>query len=331
MALRAIVSPVRDLAEDPEDPIAFARAGLHAQAASLGQMANRLNGDFTKALKLILECKGRVVLCGMGKSGLIGRKLVATFSSTGTPAVFLHPGDAMHGDLGVVTRKDVLVLISNSGQTDEVVWLLPHFRDLGIPIIALVGQPQSAVGRAATVVLDVSVECETCPYNLTPTTSALSTMAMGDALAMAAMRARKFTEKDFARLHPGGALGLRLARRVRDVMKYLDLPLADEDMSVDRALLVMSAGRCGLVIITDEECRPLGIVTDGDLRRALQRSGGLLGTRLSEIMTRQPVTIPETASYKEAQERMHRLRLKALVAVDETNRVTGVVEIFDDV
>lgn len=331
MVLKVVASSVWVDAQNEDEQLEIARAALRDQADALQRMAVRINADFSAALHMILGCKGRVVVCGMGKSGLIGRKIAATLSSTGTPAFFLHPGDAVHGDLGMVTVKDVILLISNSGQTDEMVWLLPFFREVGVPIIALVGRVDSVVGRAADVVLDISVERETCPHNLAPTTSALSTMAMGDALAVAAMRARRFTPDDFARFHPGGTLGRRLTRRVRDVMKFLELPLASEDMLTDEAVLVMNAGGCGLVVIVDADRQPIGIVTDGDLRRALQHPQGLLGTRLSEIMTRNPVTIRETATYKEAQERMHRLRLKALIAVDEANHVTGVVEIFDDV
>lgn len=331
MTLKAVSSPIWVEAENQDAQLEVARVSLTAQAEALRRMAARLDESFIAALRTVLSCKGRVVVCGMGKSGLIGRKTAATLSSTGTPAFFLHPGDATHGDLGMVTADDVLLLISNSGQTDEVVRLLPHFQELGVPIVALVGRADSPVGRAADVVLDISVDRETCPHNLAPTTSALSTMAMGDALAMAALRARRFTPDDFARLHPGGTLGKRLVRRVRDAMKYLDLPLAHEKMPMDEALVVMNAGRCGLVIVVDEHRRSIGIVTDGDLRRGLQRPQGLLTAELSEIMTPRPVTIRETATYKEAQERMHRLRIKALVAVDDANRVTGVVEIFDDV
>ncbi len=330
MVLEAVASPLWIKRENDEDHLETAKTALNEQATALRRMAERVDSGFATAVRIILACKGRVVVCGMGKSGLIGRKTAATLSSTGTPSLFLHPGDAVHGDLGMVTRDDVVILISNSGQTDELVWLLPHFQEVGVPIIAMVGNADSAVGRAAEVVLDISVDRETCPHNLAPTTSALSTLAMGDALAVALIRSRRFTPDDFARFHPGGTLGRRLTRRVRDMMKHLDLPLARPSTPVDEALLLMSSGRCGLVIVVDDERRPLGIVTDGDLRRALQRKEGLLRAELSEIMTREPVTIHETGTYKEAQERMHRLRLKALVAVDEANRVTGVVEIFDD-
>lgn len=305
-----------------------ARASLHLQAEALERLATRLDEEFCRALEVILACRGRVVVSGIGKSGLIGRKIAATLACSGTPSFFVHPGEAAHGDLGMVTADDVLVLISNSGETAELVSLLPHFLELGVPIIALVGRGSSSLARAASVILDIAVEHETCPHNLVPTTSALVTLAMGDALAMAAMRVRCFGPQDFGRFHPGGALGRRLSNRVKDVMQSQQLPLVSPTRKVSEALLTMTAGRCGLVVVVDEASAPLGIVTDGDLRRALQERPGLLELPVSEIMTDKPVTIREDATVNEAEERMRRLRIKAIVVVNSHQRVTGVIEIF---
>jgi arabinose-5-phosphate isomerase len=329
MTLSLVPRERRELEAD-EAILATAREALSTQALALGRVASRLDAQFCRALDRILECRGRVIVCGMGKSGLIGRKLAATFSCSGTPSSFLHAAEASHGDLGMVTADDVMMLVSNSGHTDEVRWLLPYFAELGVPIISLVGDPASPVARAADVLLDVSVDQEMCPHNLMATTSALATLAIGDALAVAAMRKREFSAEDFARFHPGGALGRRLNRRVGDVMKSRELPVASPDVSVREALLTMSAGRCGLVVFVNETRNPVGIITDGDLRRGLQASADLLALPAAGVMTPSPVTIREDASVQEATERMHRLRIKALVVVDAGNRVVGVVDIFDD-
>jgi arabinose-5-phosphate isomerase len=306
-----------------------ARTSILHQANALTKLANRIDDDFSRAVELILECTGRVVVSGMGKSGLVGRKLAATLNCSGTPSIFLHPGEAAHGDLGMVTAQDLLVIISNSGETTELVTILPYFVELGIPIVALVGQQSSSIGRAATVALDISVDRESCPHNLVPTTSALVTLATGDALAMAAMVKRGFTAQDFGRFHPGGALGTQLSNRVRDVMQTQQLPLVPETRLLGEALLPMSSGRCGLVIVTDHDGKPLGIVTDGDLRRALQHDPNALHSPVSAFMTRKPVTVRDDATIREAEERMHRLRLKALVVVDTKQQVVGVIEIFN--
>jgi arabinose-5-phosphate isomerase len=310
--------------------LAEARQALESQAAALEDVARRLSEPFCRALDLILACRGRVVVCGVGKSGLIGRKLAATLASTGTPSVFLHAAEAAHGDLGMVTRADVVLIVSNSGSTEELVWLLPQFQALGVPIIAMVGNTGSAVAQAAAMVIDISVEREICPHDLVPTTSTLATLAVGDALAIAAMNRRGFSAQDFARVHPRGALGRKLNRRVSDVMRRDPLPVAAPDVSIREALLVMTAGRSGLVVLVDAARHPLGIITDGDLRRGLQSTPDLLERPASELMTAPPITIRHTAWAREANERMRRYRVKALVAVDAQNQMVGVVEIFDD-
>ena len=328
MTLRAVAFESRPVISREQGVIGMARASLESQAAALSELATRINGDFCKALDLLASCTGRVIVSGMGKSGLIGRKIAATLSCCGTPSFFLHPGEAAHGDLGMVTESDVMLLVSNSGESSELLALLPSFMELGIPIIALVGDRTSSVARAATAVLDAAVEREICPHNLVPTTSALASLALGDALATAVMSMRGLTPGDVGRFHPGGSLGRRLTARVRDVMQNRQLPFVTPERKVSEALFTMTAGRCGLAVVVAHG-ESIGIVTDGDVRRALQQRPDLLELPVSQIMTPQPVTIHEDATLHEAEERMHRMRLKALVVVDSRHRVSGVIEIFN--
>jgi arabinose-5-phosphate isomerase len=310
--------------------LAEARHSLSSQAQALIRAAAGLDDAFVRALQLIVDCSGRVVVCGIGKSGLIARKLVATFNCSGTRSFFLHPAEASHGDFGMLERSDVVVLISNSGGTEEIVRVLPHFNELGVTLIALVGKRHSALGRAAHVVIETGVEQESCPHDFVPTTSALVTMALGDALATAAMRARKITADDLLRWHPGGTLGKRRNGSVRDAMQRERLPLVAPDMPLAGALLTMTAGRLGLVIAVGEAGEPLGIVTDGDLRRTLVGTGtAFAGLQVADVMTANPVTIHQDSSLREARERMRLRRIKALVVVGDDNRVTGVIEVFD--
>jgi arabinose-5-phosphate isomerase len=271
---------------------------------------------------------GHVVITGIGKSGIIGRKIAATLASTGTPSFFVHPAEAFHGDLGMITERDTVLLVSYSGETEEVVRLLPHLLRLGAPIISLVGALDSTLARAADVAIDVSVEREVCPNNLAPTNSTLAALAMGDALAVSLMRARQFGVDDFARLHPGGVLGRRLLSRVKDVMHRRELPLIAPSQTVRDSLFTITRGRLGLaLVIEDGELR--GIVTDGDLRRAMQRHEDVLNVPVSEIMSTQPATIEEDALLSEAEKLMRRRKIKALVVVDREGNPTGLVEIFD--
>lgn len=317
----------RALARDWRGALAEAKAGFETQMAALSEVASRLDDEFEAALEILLECAGRVVVSGIGKSGLIGRKLASTLASTGTPSVFLHPAEAHHGDLGMVREEDVVLFVCYSGETPEVTSLLPYFLEQGIPIVAIVGHRSSTLARASEAVLDVSVEREACPHNLAPTTSALVSLAMGDALAVALMRARGFDAQDFGRLHPGGSLGKKL-RLVSDTMHRDNLPFVPPTLTVGESLFKISEGRCGLAIVVDEAGQLAGIVTDGDLRRALTSKEKLLDTPISEIMTRKPVTIREDATLSEAEARMQRLRLKALIVLNSEDRVSGVIEVF---
>jgi arabinose-5-phosphate isomerase len=330
MALQVVAREGSSRPDSEQSVLAEARDSLSSQAQALTRAAAGLDSAFVQALQLILECSGRVVVCGIGKSGLIARKLVATFNCSGTRSFFLHPAEASHGDFGMLEREDIVVLISHSGGTEEIVRVLPYLNELSVPLIALVARRDSVVGRAAHVVIETGVEQESCPHDIVPTTSALVTMALGDALAMAAMRARQITADDLLRWHPGGMLGKRRSGSIRDAMQREPLPLVAPDMPLSDALLAMTAGRMGLVIAVGETGEPLGIVTDGDLRRTLVGADAVLtGLCVADVMTAKPVTIREDASLREAHDRMHRLRLKALVVVDADNRVTGVIEVYD--
>jgi arabinose-5-phosphate isomerase len=309
-----------------------ARETLTGQARCIADLADRVDDSFGRAVGLMYSTPGHVVITGMGKSGNIGRKIAATLASTGTPSFFLHPAEAFHGDLGMITERDTLLLISYSGETEEVVRLLPHLLRMGTPIISLVGAMDSTLAKAADVAIDVSVTREACPNNLAPTNSTLAAMAMGDALAVSLMRARQFGADDFARLHPGGALGRRLLNRVKDVMHRKELPVVAPTQTVRESLFTITRGRLGLALVVDggqPGGQLRGIVTDGDLRRAMQRHEDVLEVPVSEIMSQHPVTIDEDALLSDAEKLMRRRKIKALVVVDAHGATTGLVEIFD--
>ncbi len=303
-----------------------ARDALNAQADAVRTLANRIGDEFQQAVDMILACKGRTVVCGMGKSGLIGKKIVATFASTGTPSFFLHPGEAFHGDLGMLKPSDIVILISNSGETEEVIKLIPSLRTFGNSIIAMTGNGNSSLARNSDIWLDISVEREVCPNNLAPTTSTLATMAMGDALAVALIKARDFKPLDFARYHPGGSLGRRLLTQVRDVM-HTSLPTVRPEASFHECLLAMTAGRRGLALVMEGESLH-GIVTDGDLRRALLRNPESTEMPVRAFMSPRPHTIGPDTMLADAEAYMHAHKIRALV-VTEGGRVIGLLEIFD--
>ncbi len=305
-----------------------ARSVFAHQASALAELADRLDERFAAAVELIHDTAGHVAVIGVGKSGLIGQKIASTLSSTGTPAFFVHAAEALHGDLGMVTDRESAILISRSGETDEVVRLLPHLRRREIPMVALVGNLDSTLAGQVNVALDVSVEREVCPNNLAPTTSTLAALAMGDALAVALSRRRGFCAADFARCHPGGSLGRDLST-VADAMCGHDLPVVSPNATVGESLITITEGRLGLCLVMNGE-RLVGLVTDGDLRRSMQRHDNLLALRVSEIMTLNPVTIDEETPLTEAHQRMQQMKLKALVAVNRKGKVTGVVEVFDE-
>jgi len=309
--------------------IESARRTLSTQAQALANLANNVTEEFAKAVRMILESKGRTIICGMGKSGLIGKKIAATLASTGTPSFFLHPGEAFHGDLGMIQAQDTLILISYSGETEELMRLLPSLKSFGNPSIALVGNIESTLAKHCDCVLDISVDRETCPNNLAPTTSTTMTAAMGDALAVALMECRNFKPQDFARFHPGGSLGRKLLTRVKDLMHKDDLPVCTPETTLKDAISVMTHGRMGVVLIQEAE-KLLGIFTDGDLRRAmLKESEGMIHKTMTVLMTSNPKTINENVMIVQAEEQMLRDKITLLVVVDDSQNVSGILEIYD--
>ena len=314
---------------DSQTLITSAKTTLTTQAQALMGLAERVDTQFSQAVTMMLNCHGRVIICGMGKSGIVGKKIAATLASTGTPSFFMHPGEAFHGDLGMVHKDDLLILISYSGETEEVIRLLPSLQSFGNQSIAIVGNPNSTLAQHCDCVLDIAIDREVCPNNLAPTTSTTMTIAMGDALAVALMQCRDFQPQDFARFHPGGSLGRKLLTRVRDLMHKDNLPFCTPATSLQEAIAVMTQGRRGVVLIKDGE-RLAGIFTDGDLRRAmLKDAAGMLAKTMAELMTPNPKTISQDTMIVEAEERMLRDKITLLVAVDDDKNVVGLLEIYD--
>jgi arabinose-5-phosphate isomerase len=308
------------------DHAAVAREVLRIEARAIADLEANLDGRFADVVERILAASGRVVVCGMGKSGIIGKKIAATLASTGTPAFFMHPGEAFHGDLGMVTPDDVFVALSNSGETEELVKLLPFLRDNGNAIIALTGNAGSTLAQHSSLHLSVAVEREACPLQLAPTASTTATLAMGDALAVALMKARNFQAHHFARFHPGGSLGRRLLLRVRDEMRSWKLPFVAGDAAAESVLAVISEGGLGIALVTGALGNVRGIITDGDLRRALQvRQSGFFSATAEDLMTPDPVTIGVDSNMSAALELMARHQITLLVVVDD-QRVVGVVQ-----
>ncbi|MEE9322815.1 MAG: KpsF/GutQ family sugar-phosphate isomerase [Granulosicoccus sp.] len=306
---------------------------LTMQSKALETIAGYLGDEFDDAVKLILGCKGRVIILGMGKSGIVGKKIAATFASTGTPSFYVHPGEAIHGDLGMITGDDLIVLISYSGETEEVMKVMPSLKYFGNRIIGIVGAPNTTLGKNADVTLRVDIEREVCPNNLAPTTSALGIMALGDALAVCLIKARDFKPSDFAQFHPGGMLGRRLLSRVGDVMLTDNLPIINPDESVREAIFCMTSGRLGLAIIVENR-RLLGILTDGDLRRALIMDPSMMDKQVRDFMTPVPVTISANAMVTDAEVLMRKYKIRALIVTDGReggdDQVCGLLEIFSD-
>jgi arabinose-5-phosphate isomerase len=315
---------------DDSELLTFGRRALEIEAKALVALAPRLEASFAAACRICLACEGRVVVTGMGKSGHIARKIAATFASTGTPAFFLHPAEAGHGDLGMITRTDVVVAISNSGETPELVLLLPHLKRLAVPLIVLVGKVDSTLGRASTVALDVSVSEEACPLNLAPTASTTATLAMGDALAVSVLEARGFTEQDFARSHPGGSLGRQLLLHVEDVMRTGEaLPRISADDQLGAGLIEMSRKGLGMTVVVDADDRILGIFTDGDLRRAFDKQIDVHNTPMRAVMTTKCKTIGPRALAAEAVHIMEVHRITALPVADSQGRLIGALNVHD--
>jgi arabinose-5-phosphate isomerase len=313
--------------------IAAGRRALEIEGRALAALLPRLDAGFARACALCLASRGRVIVTGMGKSGHIGGKIAATLASTGTPSFFMHAAEASHGDIGMITRDDVLLALSNSGETAEVLLLIPHASRLGVPIIAVTGNARSSLARAASVHLDVSVAEEACPLNLAPTASTTATLAIGDALAVALLEARGFTPQDFARSHPGGALGRKLLLHVADVMRRGDdLPVVSPSARLAEGLVVMSKKGLGMCAIVDEAVeggRLLGVFTDGDLRRALDHTIDVHGTTMREVMTSPGKRVKPTELAAEAAHLMEKHRITALPVVDDAGTLVGALNVHD--
>ena len=310
------------------DVLELARNVVTTEIEALESMAKRLDADFCKAIEIIHGVRGRVVVVGMGKSGIIGKKIAATMASTGTPSFFVHPGEAFHGDLGMIRPSDVALMISNSGETEELIRLLPFMKYQKNPVIAMTGKRDSTLARYADVVLDVSVEREACNNNLAPTSSTTATLVMGDALAVVLSTLKGFQPEDFARFHPGGSLGRKLLTTVADVMHGGDLPVCEVGSGFKDVLHTITRGRLGLAIVMDGAVLQ-GVITDGDIRRAFERSEDPLTLTASEIMTKQPLTTRASERFGAAEEKMREAKVNSLIVLDEQNTLVGVLQIFD--
>ncbi|NMG73738.1 KpsF/GutQ family sugar-phosphate isomerase [Aromatoleum diolicum] len=310
--------------------VAMARRVLRIEAEAVAALADRIGGEFEQAVDLILQRHGRVIVTGIGKSGHIGRKIAATLASTGTPAYFVHAGEAAHGDLGMITPEDVVIALSNSGATEEVLTIVPLVKRQGAKLISITGNPESPLAREADVHLDAAVSEEACPLNLAPTASTTAALALGDALAVALLDARGFGADDFARSHPGGSLGRRLLTHVSDVMRPAErVPQIAETESLTTALLEMSRGGMGMTAVVAPDGKPMGIFTDGDLRRALERGCDARTATLSDVMTRNPRSIGPDALAVEAAEIMERQRISQLLVVDAQGALAGALTTHD--
>ena len=303
---------------------------LKIEAASILELTKKLDDSFCRAVEMIYASKGRVIVTGIGKSGLIGRKIVATLTSTGTPALFLHPVEGMHGDLGIVTKEDVLLAISNSGETSELNMLIASLKELGVPMIAMTGNLKSTLAQCTGTVIDIGVDREACPFNLTPTSSTTATLAMGDALAVALIGRRGFKENDFYRFHPGGTLGLRLMARVRDAMISGDqVPSILSGRPAMEAVAEIDKKNLGFVLVTDRKGRLLGILTDGDVRRQVRKGADFKALSVDDIMTASPKTIDENCSLAQTVELMEKFEITTLVVVNKRNILKGYVHLHD--
>ncbi|GAB4250273.1 MAG: KpsF/GutQ family sugar-phosphate isomerase [Acidobacteriota bacterium] len=313
-----------------ESSLSVARFVLEVEAEAIESLKERLNSDFDRAVELLASTQGRVVTSGMGKSGIICRKIAATFSSTGTPSLFLHPAEAVHGDLGMLARGDTVLVVSNSGETEELLRLLGTLKRLGLPLIALVGNLRSTLARHADIVLDIGVDREACPFGLAPTASTTAALALGDALAIALSQRKGFRLEEFARLHPGGKLGKRLAR-VEELMHVGDeVPRVGTDTPMDEVIYEMSRKGLGITAVTDPAGKLVGVISDGDLRRLLQRERErLLQRTAGECMTSNPVTIAPEEMATRALDLLERRKITSLMVVDGDGRLLGVIHLHD--
>ena len=299
-----------------------------AYKSGIERFENMLGNDFSKAVKLMSKSSTHIIVCGMGKSGLVGRKISSTLASTGTPSIFLHPAEAIHGDLGKVQRNSIVLLISYSGETGEIIALIPALRRLDVTLVALTGVKDSTLALKADIVLDTSVDREACPLNLAPTTSTMITMVLGDALAVSLMELKNFKQEDFALTHPGGSLGKRLLSKVKDEMKQTNLPFVDKLSNVQDVLVKMTEGRLGLALVGSKEDL-FGIITDGDIRRALIDNAQFSQLKAIDLMNKNPLIAFETDNLQAAEKRMREAKVQCLVVKNKINEVVGVIQIFE--
>ena len=312
------------------DIIKKAKEVVKIEALAVEGLLKRIDDSFAEAIKMIYNSKGRVIISGVGKSGLIARKIVATLNSTGTAAIYLHPTDALHGDLGMVRAGDIVIVISKSGNTEELFNLVPMIKRLDIKIIGMLGKKNSKIGNFCDVVLDISVESEACPHDLAPTASTTATLVMGDAIAVSLLEMRGFTAEDFATLHPAGSLGKRLSLKISEIMyKGKDVPLVKEEDSLKNTILEMTSKRLGATGVVDNDGKLVGIITDGDLRRLLEKTMDITGLQAKDIMTKNPKTIDPNLLASFALQQMENYKITSLIAVDSNNVPVGIIHLHD--
>ncbi len=304
---------------------------IQEEIEEVKKLIDRVDENFVKAVRILSECKGKVVFTGMGKSGIIAKKIASTMASTGTPAFFLHPAEGIHGDLGMLTKNDVVVAVSNSGNTREVLDIIPVVKRLGLKLIAMTGNPNSELAKKSDVVINVGVDREACPLGLAPTSSTTATLVMGDALCMALLKVKGFKKEDFAMVHPGGSLGKKLLLKVEDLMHVgEDIPKIKEEASMEEVVIEISSKRLGITTVVNDEDRLMGVITDGDLRRLIERLGkALFDVRAKDVMTKNPKTIKKEALAIEALNLMERYSITSLVVTDDNNKVEGIIHLHD--
>ncbi|HHO42299.1 MAG TPA: KpsF/GutQ family sugar-phosphate isomerase [Epsilonproteobacteria bacterium] len=312
------------------DLVKFARDTLLTEAQALQKVANKIDASFVESVKLILATKGKLIIAGVGKSGLVGAKIAATFASTGTPSFFLHPTEALHGDLGMIGKEDTLLAISYSGESEELTKILPHIKRFDIPLIAMTANRNSTLGRYADTIVDIKVDKEACPLGVAPTTSTTLTMALGDALAIALMQHRGFKQEDFASFHPGGSLGRKLFVKIKDLMRIQNLPIINEETPLKEAILVMGEGRLGTVLIVNKKNELIALLSDGDLRRALTRDDFDLQMAAIDFATQNPKSFVGTDLLaSEALEIIEEQRIQLLPIIDADRKIIGILHIHD--
>ncbi len=315
---------------DKQKIINRAKKVLKIETDALNALISRIDKNFVNAVEILYNCKGRVVVTGMGKSGIIAKKIAATLSSTGTPALYLHPAEGIHGDLGMVTRDDVVIAISNSGETPEIVSLLPFLKRFGVKLIVMAGKEKSTLTKMGDVAINVGVKEEACPFNLVPTASTTAALAMGDALSVALLEKRDFRKEDFALFHPGGSIGKRLILKVSDTMhKGKDIPVVAEDALMKDLIYVMTSKKLGITTVVNKNKKLVGVFTDGDLRRLLENETDIFGKRAWEIMIKRPKTVTADTLAAKAVEIMERHSITALPVVDKKNNVAGIIHLHD--